>query len=191
MLRGTSAFYLDMLLDPDFAHGLVELVQEPCARFGRALADAGADIICISNPVANQDCVSREHYELFAHHSTKALFDDLKSHAPGLKTMFHTCGSWADRFDLVAAESVDVLHVDKADIRALKRAYGHLTVMGKVAAVDTLLRSDPAAVEAEAAADIAEGAGGGRFILSANCTVPPATPLENLLALRRAVEAAA
>jgi uroporphyrinogen decarboxylase len=187
MLRGSSQLYLDLLLDPGFVLELLEILGGPCARFGLDLADAGADFICISNPTANQDCISRELYERFSHHSTKRLFDFLKGERPGLLTMFHTCGLWDDRLDLVAAESVDVLHVDKVDLGALKRAHGQkLTIMGKVSAVDALLQGTPEAVLEEARSDIREGWPGGRFLLSANCTVPPAAPAENLLAMAQA-----
>ncbi|MEJ2364616.1 MAG: uroporphyrinogen decarboxylase family protein, partial [Deltaproteobacteria bacterium] len=167
MLRGSSQLYLDIMLDPAFVKELLETVIGPCTAYGKALTDAGADIICLSNPVANKDCIRYDHYKEFSHPYNKRMFTDIKAHKD-VKIMYHTCGNWNDRFDLVTAENVDILHVDKVDLAELKKNLGSkITIMGNVKAVDTLLQGTPAQVEAEAAACIAKAAPGGGFFLSA------------------------
>ena len=183
MLRGSSKLYLDMLLDPGFVKELLETVIGPCTEYGKALADAGADIICISNPVANNDCIKYAHYKEFSHLYTKRMFTDIKAHKD-VKVMFHTCGNWNDRFDLVTDENVDILHVDKVDLVDLKKNWGSkITIMGNVRAVDTMLQGTPELVRAEATSCIEKAAKQGGYFLSADCTVPRDTPVENLRAL--------
>jgi uroporphyrinogen decarboxylase len=186
MLRGSSQLYLDIMLDPGFVKELLETVIGPCTAYGKALTDAGADIICLSNPVANKDCIRYEHYQEFSHPYNKRMFTDIKAHKD-VKIMYHTCGNWNDRFDLVTAENVDILHVDKVDLAELKQNFGaKITIMGNVKAVDTLLQGTPEQVAAEAAACIAKAAKGGGFFLSADCTVPQGVSPDNLRALANA-----
>ncbi len=183
MLRGSSDLYLDMMLDPTFVKELLDLVIEPCIVYGKALADAGADIINISNPVANADCIKYAHYKEFSHPYTKRMFGEIKAHKD-VKVTFHTCGNWNDRFDLVTEENVDILHVDKVDLAELKKNFGSkITIMGNVRTVDTLLQGTPEQVVAEAKASIDKAAKGGGFFLSGDCTVPLDTPPENVRAL--------
>jgi uroporphyrinogen decarboxylase len=185
MLRGSSQLYLDILLDPTFVKELLETVIGPCTAYGKALTDAGADIICTSNPVANNDCIKYAHYKEFSHPYTKRMFGEIKAHRD-VKIMFHTCGNWNDRFDLVTDENVDILHVDKVDLAELKKTWGSkITIMGNVRSVDTLLQGTPEKVEEEAISCIAKAAQGGGYFLSADCTVPIGTPLQNLKALSR------
>jgi uroporphyrinogen decarboxylase len=183
MLRGASDLYLDMLLDPAFVKELLEAVSGPCTAYGKALADAGADIICTSNPQANASCIKYAHYKEFSYPYTTRMFSDIKAHKD-VKIMYHTCGNWKDRFDLVTDENVDILHVDKVDLEQFKKDWGlKITIMGNVKAVDTLLQGTPDQVEAEAASCIANAAKGGGYFLSADCTVPRDAPPDNLRAL--------
>jgi MtaA/CmuA family methyltransferase len=185
MLRGSSQLYLDILLDPGFVKELLETVYGPLTAYAKALTDAGADIICTSNPVANNDCIKYKHYQEFSHPYTKRLFTDVKNHRD-VKIMFHTCGNWNDRFDLVTNENVDILHVDKVELAEFKKTWGSkITIMGNVRAVDTLLQGTPEKVEEEAIACLSKAAMGGGYFLSADCTVPIATPHQNLNALSR------
>jgi uroporphyrinogen decarboxylase len=185
MLRGSSQLYLDILLDPGFVKELLETVYGPLTAYAKALTDAGADIICTSNPVANNDCIKYKHYQEFSHPYTKRLFTDVKNHRD-VKIMFHTCGNWNDRFDLVTNENVDILHVDKVELAEFKKTWGSkITIMGNVRAVDTLLQGTPEKVEEEAIACLSKAAMGGGYFLSADCTVPIATPHQNLKALSR------
>jgi uroporphyrinogen decarboxylase len=183
MLRGTSQLYLDLLLDPGFVKELVEAVMGPLTAYGKALTDAGADIIWTSNPLANNDCIKYAHYKEFSHPYTKRLLGDIKAHKD-VKVMFHTCGNWNGRFDLVTDENVDILHVDKVDLEQFKKEWGaKVTIMGNVRSVATLLQGTPEQVESEATACLAKAMKGGGYFLSADCIVPRDVPFENLKAL--------
>ena len=180
MLRGSTNLYVDILRDPGFVKELLETVMEPLTAYGKALVDAGADIICTSNPVANNDCIRYAHYKEFSHPYTKRLFGDLKAHGD-VKIMFHTCGNWDGRYDLVTEENTDILHVDKVDLEQFKKDWGSkITIMGNVRSVDTMLQGTPETVAGEAESCIAKAAKGGGYFLSADCTVPLGTPVENL-----------
>jgi uroporphyrinogen decarboxylase len=103
--------------------------------------------------------------------------------------MFHTCGKWDDRLDLVVKENVDIIHCDRVDIAGFKAKYsGSVVLMGNLRAVDVLLQGTEEAVEQAASECLSQGKEGGRYILSADCSVPRDTPAGNIRAMSRAVK---
>ncbi len=183
MLRGTDRLYLDMILEPDFVKELLEIVIGPCTEYGKALVDAGAEIIATSNPVANKNCIKLAHYREFSYPYTKRMFSAIKEHGKA-KVLYHTCGNWDDRYDLVIDTGADILHVDKVDLGEFKKKWGdQITIMGNVHSVNTMLQGTPEQVEVESISCIEKAAKGGGFILSADCTLPRDTPKENLKAM--------
>lgn len=187
MIRGNTELYMDMLDNPGFVKELLEFTTEACTAYGKALVEAGADIVAISNPVANMDCISREHFEEFAHPYSKRMFAALQ--AAGARVNFHTCGRWDDRYDL-CVENVDIIHCDRVDLGAFKAAWSDkVVVMGNVKSVATLLQGSEEQVAAEALACLEAAAPGGRYILSADCEVPRDTSPRNVRALAGALRA--
>jgi uroporphyrinogen decarboxylase len=183
MLRGMENLYRDMVKSPNFAHDLLETVVGPCTAYAKALVDAGADIIFTSNPVANRDCIRRDHYKAFSYPFTKRMVSQVKAYGD-VKLLYHTCGNWDDRFDLVVDTGADILHVDKADLAHLKKRWGsRVTIMGNVRSVDILLLGKPDQVEAASVACIRKAAKGGGYILSGDCVLPRDVPVKNLEAM--------
>lgn len=182
MIRGNTELYMDMYDNPKFVKDLLEIATENCTAYGRALVEAGADIIAISNPVANTDCISLEHFKEFAHPYSKRMFGDLK--AAGAKAVnFHTCGRWDDRFDL-CCENVDIIHCDRVNIGEFTARYGDRVVaMGNVKSVATMLQASEEQVKREAQECLDAAAASGRYILSADCEVPRDTSPANVRAL--------
>ncbi len=188
MLRGNGELYRDFYRDPEFVKDIIESSYEPCLAYGKALVDAGADMIYITNPTASADCISREHYEEFVHTSTKRMHKALKAHGAEI-VIFHPCGRWHDRLDLLVEEEADVLHFDKVSIESFKSGFSEKCVyMGNVNTVDTLLNGTVADVKNETLNCLEKGAGGGRYILSADCIVPRDTDPENLNAMANVIE---
>ncbi|MCL4768051.1 MAG: uroporphyrinogen decarboxylase family protein [Hyphomicrobiaceae bacterium] len=182
MIRGNTELYMDMYDDPRFVKDLLEIATENCTAYGKALVEAGADIIAISNPVANTDCISLEHFKEFAHPYSKHMFGEMKK--AGAKAInFHTCGRWDDRFDL-CCENVDIIHCDRVNIGEFTTGYGDRVVaMGNVKSVATMLQGSVEQVKREALDCLETAAATGRYILSADCEVPRETSAANVRAL--------
>lgn len=187
MIRGNTQLYMDIFDNPQFVKDLLEFTTANCTEYGKALVEAGADIVCTSNPVANMDCISLEHFKEFAHPYTSRFFADIKS--AGAKAInFHTCGCWDDRFDL-CCENVDILHVDRVDIKQFKQDFGDRIVpMGNVKAVATLFQGSEDEVRAEARECMEAAAPGGGYILSADCAVPRDTPPANVQVMAEVIK---
>ena len=182
MIRGNTELYMDIFDQAEFVKDLLEIACEACTAYGKALVDAGADIIATSNPVANYDCISLDHFKEFAHPYSKKMFGEIKEH--GAKWInFHTCGAWDDRYEL-CVENVDIIHIDQVDIQEFKSRFSDTVVtMGNVKSVVTMLQGSEEAVREETLDCLKKGAPGGRYILSNDCAVPRDTSPGNVRAM--------
>jgi len=182
LIRGVDNFMMDMITDPDITHTLMDFLTSQYLRYGKGLIDAGADAILLTNPHANATVISREQYKTFSHPYIERLITGLKD--LGTTVVFHACGKWNDRLDLVIAEGADIYFTDDVDMNEAKRLMGSRgAVMGNVNVVQTMLQSDRDVVFQEACRCIESTAAGGRFILSGNCFLPRDVPVDNVQAL--------
>ena len=187
MLRGTENLYMDMYENPSLVKELLDYLIKPSHQFVELQTEIGADIIFCTCPVAGRTCISREFYEEFVHPVHLEVFDYWKN-TLGRKILFHPCGDWSDRFDLVIDEGPDIIQVDKIDLAWLKKEYGgKVCINGKVGSATTMLLGTPEQVRQEAKECIAKAAVHGGFILGADCAVPRDTPAANMHALTEAV----
>jgi MtaA/CmuA family methyltransferase len=184
MLRG-SDIYKDVLKAPNLVHRLLEHILDLDLRYAERLIDAGADVIWATNPVVNTELMSRRHYQAFGFSYDRRFFDAMAK--KGVMTMFHACGNWSDRVDMVFDVGARIFYLSRHfDLLEAKQRVGTRgAVMGNVPAVDTLLMGTPQHV-AEKATRCAKAAGpGGRYILGADCTSPRDTPPDNMAAMFR------
>lgn len=182
LIRGVDNFMMDMITAPDIIRTLMDFLTDQYLVYGKGLIDAGADAILLTNPHANATVISRKQYETFSHPYIKRLITGLK--AMGTTVIFHTCGKWNDRLDLVIAEGADIYFTDDVDMNEAKRLMGSRgAVMGNVNVVQTMLQSSRNVVFEEACRCIESTAADGRFILSGNCFLPRDVPVDNVQAL--------
>lgn len=186
-LQNSTDFYINMIDDPDLVKGLIEFCMEPCIEAARLLTEAGADVLWAPIPSASANLISRSQYEEFCFPYQREYFRRL--HDFGARVISHTCGKWADRFDLALSELPDMLHVAETDLVALKNlANGRVGIMGQVKPVTTMLKGTPEDVEKECYDNMQKASRGGGFILSADCGLPRDVPKENLLAMVQAAK---
>lgn len=186
-LRGAQNLYMDMYERPEFVKELVEYLIQPVLEFSKLQADAGADIIYTACPVASRAMISKKHYAEFVDPVHKRIFDHWKN-TLNRKVLFHVCGDWSDRFDLVVDEGPDIIHVDKIDLSWLKKEFGgRVCINGNVGTTTTLKLGSPEEVKREAVECIKKAARNGGFMLGADCTVPKDTPIANMRALTESV----
>ena len=170
---------LDFIDDPPFVRDLFDFVLEMALRFGKAQADAGADLIGVGDAAAS--LVGPRIYEEFVLPYEKRLVDGL--HAMGVKVRLHICGNTR---------------------RILRHRHARLRHGGH--RLDGSPGAGPAGTGAEAGVGrqrrsrgrapqrhSGEGERGDRplspsacanYIVGAGCEVCRDTPLENVLAMR-------
>ncbi len=184
-LRGINNFMLDLKDRPQWLMELIELATEGCIRYGRALIEAGADIILIANPAASGSFVKREHYEKFSLPFDKKAF--AAYHEAGAKVMYHLCGWWDDRWDLIVKTGADILSLDSGYVnvdfkRAVQEIGDKVCLMGQVDVVQTIMQGSMAQIKKETREALEIGTKAKGYILSGACVVPKPTPKENFVA---------
>jgi hypothetical protein len=171
-----------------FAEGALE-VMLGCAR-------SQADAVLVSSAFAGAGFISRAHFEEFVLPFERWAIAGFKAAFPRTPVYTHICGRIGDRLDLIEAtgtdgiDTLDPRPLGDVDLADAKRAVGaRLFLKGNVDPVHTVLRGSPADCFAAARERLDAAKGGGRYVLSTACSVPPGAPPENVAALHAATEA--
>ncbi len=195
-LVGCTEALLGLMLQPDKVKACLERLTDGAIALGSGHFRAGADAVLISSAYAGAAFLSRDHYASFVLPYERSLVTRLKEAWPDRAVYTHTCGAIGDRLDLMEATGTDGIDTldppplgttDLAEARA--RLGQRVFIKGNVNPVDTVLWADAGRCYRDACERIAVAkAGGGGYILSTACSVPPHAPPENVLALSRAAE---
>lgn len=183
MLRGSEMVMRDVFKAPAKLKELLDIAVESLIVYGKAVAEAGADIICISDPSSSGDAISKKIWEEFGHPYTTRVVQEVKK--SGVKMFMHICGNTTDRLESLASTGVDALSLDyKVDFAEARKILGDsYCLIGNVDPAGTLFLGKPEQVVKEATYDI-RGAGlKGSFILSSGCMMPAEVPPENMEAM--------
>ena len=186
VLRGTKEFYLDMYKQPTFARDLLAAATAICKRYSSLLANEAIDILYTACPQASRTMISKKLYLEYVHANFNEVFGFFRN-VLKKKILFHVCGDWTDRFDLLVEEGPDILHVDKVDLRWLKEVCGQKVTLNGNVDTTKLLVGTPQEIEQEAWECIEAAAPGGGFLLGGACALGRDTPAANMQALATAV----
>lgn len=185
-LMGINEIMLKVVDDPPFVEALMARCAEYQVAYGRALAEAGADMLSGGDsPVV---LLGPElHARLALPFETQAIAT-LKA-ATGKPVSLHICGNTTPILAHLAGSGADVLELDHfVDLRQACRVVGPgVALWGNLDPVGVLAHGTPQRVEqaARAALEAVRAAGHRRFVLSSGCTLAVETPPENLEALHR------
>ncbi len=183
-LMGLNELMLAVHDDP----ALVQALMERCHRFslayGRALAEAGADVLTGGDSPAG--LIGPERYREFAWPWERRVIADLKA-ATGKPVSLHICGNAEPILADMARTGADVLEIDyRTDLALAARTVGpDVTLWGNLDPVAVLAHGTPATVRAAARQALTAMSGRRRFILGSGCTLAVETPFENVDALIR------
>lgn len=193
LLELTSAM-MALVDDPKKVEACLARLTEGAIALAVGQAEAGADAILISSAFAGAGFISRRHYTRFVQPYERALVSGIRARHD-VPVYTHTCGAIGDRLDLMEATGtcgIDTLDppplgtVDLAEARRLTR--GRLFLKGNLDPVNTVLRGTPAQVLDAARRCLAIAGPGGGYILSTACSIAPAAPPANILAIAEAAE---
>ncbi len=193
-LLGYNEGLMALMLDEGKARAILERLAAGASCLGRLQALEDVDAILISSAFVGAGFISREHYETFELPFLQRIIGEVRDARPDLPIYLHTCGAIGDRLDLMEASGVD--GIDTLDppplgtvelAEALSILGKRLFIKGNLDPVNTLLKGTSGEVRAAALDRLGTGAPGGAYILSTACSVPPATPPANLMALGEAV----
>lgn len=194
-LVGYTEGLLALAQRPGRCEAVLERLAEGAACLGGLYAREDVDAVLISSAFVGAGFISREHYQVFEQPFLRRVVDGIRSVRAEVPVYLHTCGAIGDRLDLMEAAGVDGIDtldpppLGTVDLsRALDTLGKRIFIKGNVDPVHTLLRGTPAQVQEDALGRLRLAAPGGAYVLSSACSVPPATPPENILALGEAIE---
>jgi uroporphyrinogen decarboxylase len=192
-LRGMDSFLMDLALRPAMAEAILERVTGLCTLMGRALAGAGADILCFYGDMGSQTGLLLGP-AMWAEHIQPRWRQILKAARQASAEVFlfyHSCGYIEPIIPGLIEAGFDILNpvqTESMDPVAIKRRYGErIALWGGIGMQSTMLKSSAEEVRAAARALIESWAPGGGAIVTVAQTMLPDVPWGNVVALVEAV----
>lgn len=197
--------FMEML---DYTNGLMALMDdeskvkaildrftEGATMLGKLQLRAGADALLISSAFTGGGLISRDHYAKFELPYMQRIISGIKQEFPEAPIYVHTCGAIGDRLDLMqqtGLDGIDTLDPPPLGTVDLRDALGiigkRVFVKGNLDPVNTVLMGTPDDVKSASRERLEIAKPGGAYILSTACSVSPAAPPENIVAMRETVD---
>jgi [methyl-Co(III) methanol-specific corrinoid protein]:coenzyme M methyltransferase len=172
---------------PDSLTPYLEVAERAGTELGRALVEAGADILVVEDMMASIDVISPPIYEKLAQPWEKKQIEGL----PDVPTIMHICGKVNSIASLIAGTGTTAISVEPSvDAPGLKQVLSGVDrpvpLIGGVDAVVTLFSGTPEDVKADVRKALAEG----YDMIAPGCSIPPSASTANLRAMVEAAEEA-
>ncbi len=192
-LRSTDQFLMDLALNPEFAHALLQRVTDTIDGLLKRYLEAGGQYLDMvelpgDDYASNTNTlVSMGTFRQFFKPHLKRLVETVKSYRDDLRVMFHSDGMVATLLPELIEIGVDVVHplepVPKMDLAKIKADFGdQLSFLGAID-ISHAMPSTVEAVTQEAKLRISQLARGGGYILAPSNHLQPDVPPENVVAL--------
>ncbi len=182
-LRGTDIF-MDMILDPDYVHRLLDYAFAVERAVAGYYLDAGMDIIAAVDPLVSQ--ISPGHFDEFLSEPYTRFFDDIRSRG-ALSSLF-VCGNATNNVEPMCRTGPDSISVDEnidlAQAKAITDRY-NVCLGGNIQLTVVMLLGSQAD-NMKAVVDIIDSVPPGNFIVSPGCDMPYDVPVENAIAAGQA-----
>lgn len=190
-IRPVEMVLRDTKKNPDKLKALIDLGVENSLKWVEVFSkEIGKGSASISDPLTCTDILSRPQFEEFSFPYMEKLINGLNEITgakPSLHVCGHTKGIWKDIKKLnIASFSVDNCEDLSEVIEVLGDAF---VVLGNVPPVDVLELGTPEDVIESVKSCIRKGATSKKgYMVASGCQVPLATPKDNLLAFKYAVQ---
>ena len=192
-LRGYEDWLTDLLLNRQFAEGLIDRVLEfQLETYRRALDVVGdkVDVVCFGDDIGFQTgpMVSPRVYDQVIAPRQRRVFETLHAHSPA-PVFYHTCGSVISMIPQLIDMGVDILNPIQVSATgmepaALKREYcDDLCFWGAIDTHKVMPYGTPGDVRDEVRRRIDELADGGGYVLATVHNVQHGMPAANVVAM--------
>ena len=186
LLRGQTAWFMDLVKNPEFAHQLLHICTETLIETWKAMERFAGNLERIALGDDGPGYVSRRHFQDFHVPYIRRVFDAF----PEAKHWWHCDGSLKGKVDLIPLCGADVLSIfdPNIDIGLVKKAIGDkVCLIGNLHPIQVLREKDPETVQLESRRIMDKAASGGGFVLAAGGEISGDTPLRNIEAMIEAV----
>lgn len=191
-LRGYEQFMIDMALEPEIAHFIMnKLTDFYCEYVRRAMQSAGDkyDMVYTYDDIAAQNTLlmSRNMWAEFI----KPYHERLNKviHSFGKTVMYHSCGAVYEMIEDLAKLPIDVLNPIQPnaagmDMEKIKANYGDRLCFHGGIDIQSVLPKGTAAEVADAVRRVTKALGGqGGYILTSAHYIQADTPVENIITM--------
>jgi uroporphyrinogen decarboxylase len=196
IVRGIESSLLDMYLNKDFFHHLLDRVAEVLiAEVSLFLEEVGPflDFICVTEDLGTQLnlMISPEAYREFIRPRTKQLFEVIKKNSRA-KVAQHSCGAIFPLIPELIGAGIDILNPVQVsargmDTRLLKAEYGKdIVFWGGMDSQKILIDGTAQEVDEDAKRVIGDLAPGGGYMIAPTHDIQNFTPAGNIVALYEA-----
>ena len=174
---GPQEFLINVILDPDYVHQVLDRLRHVSVMFANAQLEAGADVITLADH-STGDLVRAETYRDFllpVHQKITPLIEG--------PVILHCCGKTIDRMPYITEAGFEAFHfATENNPHEAKKAVGDYKLVGNASNFITLLTGRPEDV----AVEIEDLLAAGVDIIAPECAVPPQVPDANLRAVVQA-----
>ncbi|MDM7925901.1 MAG: uroporphyrinogen decarboxylase family protein [bacterium] len=186
-LMGAEEAAMAALNEPDKLDVLCRFTTEKAEEYARQLIAAGSQIICILEPSAVM--LGPDQFEQFSARYVRHISDGCRF--SDAATVYHICGNSNHLIDKMVESGVDALSLDSREMgvdlpSVAERVKGKVGLVGNISPTETILKSNPDAVEKEVRQLLEAMAPYENFVLSTGCDLPRGTPVQNIEAFMRA-----
>jgi uroporphyrinogen decarboxylase len=194
-LRGTERFMLDLAMDEEFAHALINRVADMLYRLQEIYLDAAGPYLDIlelpgDDYAAQHPLISPQMFDRFFAPQWRRLIDLVAEAAPHCKVLFHSDGRMEPLLGRLIDLGVDIFHclepMPEVDMAQVKRDYGDRLCFWGAVDIKQALQGDVMRVEAEVRERISALGPGGGYVLAPANHLQPDVPAENVVALFQA-----
>lgn len=175
-LCGVNDLLMNLIEDPEFAHGLIEFSLKVIADYSNKLFEAGADTVCVLEPTAMM--LSADLYDEFSLEPFKKLLNKVDNRP----LILHICGDTTHLVDGMCKSGASALSLDSLiDFKKIiKQIPTNIDLIGNLDPVGIFLNGDVKSVSGATSNLMEEMKGHSNFVLSSGCDLPLETPLENV-----------
>lgn len=194
-LRGIETLMLDPYDDEELYARFMDRLTGVMENYNRTLASTAVDCVGIQGHMANSRTVGSDYYRQYILPYEKRVIDAI--HQGGAYSVFHNCGFASTLYDVYRDlgmslwETISEAPQGDNELAKVKAALGEdLVLLGNLDQVHFLKEASPEEVAERAAATVARGKPGGRYIFSTSDFLEKGTPRENVVAMLEAAKAA-
>jgi len=180
-LYGLESFMKICIKDTAAAQHILQKTSDFVLKYLSLFADAGAELICQSEPTSSGDLISPRMFKNLVVPFLKRTNDEISSKV--LVRMTHICGNTNKIVDYINEINTNLFSVDyKVDMQRAKLSE-KTVIAGNINPVETMLKGSAVDVKNKAQRCCQMISKGGDYILMPGCDIPASTPLENILAI--------
>ena len=181
-LAGIEQFMIMTMMDPDSANILLDKCVLMAMDFAKAQVEAGCDVIGIGDAICSQ--IDPQTYETFVKERHREIIDFI--HTNGALVKVHICGDISHLLPLMKDLRIDILDIDwQVDPQKAFEIMGPEVIRCGNIDPRFVLNKSPDEIYS-ACKLLCDNEKGRKFILSAGCEIIVNTPVENLMAMRKA-----